>query len=225
VGTLVYKIQEKKILCNGNIEWTSLEFYEHVLLIREKVRWCCLPETYYAEALPRFKIVNVTFTNGKRNLIYWLLLLVLVGVCLLTLGINGENVTMAVIGVILLLLAPVPFFLCRKWRYVTFDIRGLSTGRWFSLAKTYTFRFRKERPNEAFFIDYIFSPLRKGRNATHALSHINSVGLAFPLKSYVSSKADFAEEEEEMWLQFAWGKKKEEKEAQEFSIMQLVDDD
>jgi hypothetical protein len=202
VDKLMYEIHEKMTYCNGNIEWTGLEFYEHVLLIRQKVRWCCLPDKYYAEALPRFKIVNVTFTNGRRNLLGSAVLIALIGVFFLTLGLlrgggGGGGIMIAVIGGILILLAPLPFLLCTKRRHVTFDIRGLSMGRWFSSAKTYTFRFNKEKPDEAFIIDYIFGPLRKGGTAIHALSHINSVGLAFPLNSY--AKADFTEKEETLF--------------------------
>lgn len=188
IGTLLYRIDEKQTNWDGNTEWITLEFYEHVIVYRKKAQWCCFPKMYYAEAIPRFKVVNVTFTNGRRNLFWWIFILAMIGALLIVFGMlllpstTGE--IMRIVGIVLLAVSPVPLIFCSKWRYVTFDIKGLhSGGGWFSKAKIYSFHFSESKPDEDFIVNYIYSPLQKGCTQIHALSHYNSAALAAPLNS------------------------------------------
>lgn len=190
-GKLLYKLEEKETSWNGNIDRITLEFYEHVVLYRIMSRWCCFPKTkYYAEAVPRFKIVNVTFSNGRRNLLSWVLFLAVIGALILAssmlpfLPLKTSQI-MRIAGIALLVASPVPLLFCSKWRYVTFDVKGLDSGRWFSRDKIYSFSFSKSKPDEDFIIDYVYGPLQKGCTSIHALSHYNSAALAAPFNSKV----------------------------------------
>jgi hypothetical protein len=196
IGILLYKIEEKETSWSGKVEWTALEFYDNVIMCRKKLQWCCFPKTYYAEAIPRFKVVNVTFTNGRRNLFWWIFFLIMIGVLIIIFGMillpSGIAKVVSIVGIVLLVLSPVPLVFCSKWRYVTFDIKGLNSGGWFSKDKIYSFNFCKSKPDEDFIVNYIYSPLRKGCAYIHALSHYNSAALAAPLKTelYTMMKAE-----------------------------------
>lgn len=187
VGKLLYRIQEKT-----KSSWTSLEFYEHVLVYRSKEKWCCFPGKYNAEAVPRFKIVNVTFTNGRRNQCCCVCTLFTVGLALILAGCfawgklsEGGKVCLILFGTLLFLGALIPLSLCKKFRYVTIDVKGNMTGAWFSMAKSYSFCFYRVDPDEVFIIDYVFGSLRKGSVPIHTLSHLNAVNLASPMSSDV----------------------------------------
>lgn len=73
-GQLLYEISDKDTDCCGNTDYTQLQFYEHFLLVRTKHVSCCdcCQEEYYAEAVPRYHIVNVSFTRGASNWLNWL---------------------------------------------------------------------------------------------------------------------------------------------------------
>lgn len=204
VGHLLYEIEDKEIKCDCLIEWVGLQFYEHLLVIRSKERHCCCPPTYFAEAIPRFKILNVTFTNGRRGLWRWGLFLFIVGLVLLIMGIyilpGPGRATLLTLGIITMLVAILMLFLRRRWRYVTIDVKGNGGGRWFSRAKTYIVRFRRaNQPDEGFIFNYVFGPLSQEFAPFHALSHLHEASLAHPL-TYENSKREpwfhFDEEEQ-----------------------------
>jgi hypothetical protein len=164
VGKLLYEVENKRTKCDGNIDWCSLQFYDHVLIVHSKHRWCCCPQKYYAEAIPRFKILNVTFTNGRRRQWRWVLLLLILGIFLMVIGIlvlppkctpsscvycydepKGAAVALIIFGVVMIVTSPAPLFFARKFRFVTIDVKGIGSNRWFSSAKAYTFGFLKPK--------------------------------------------------------------------------------
>lgn len=104
-----------------------------MLIVRSKHRWCCCPQKYYAEAIPRFKILNVTFTNGHRRQWRWVLLLLILGIFLMVIGIlvlppkctpssyvyfydepKGAAVALIIFGVVMIVTSPVPLFFTRN---------------------------------------------------------------------------------------------------------------
>lgn len=190
LGTPLYEIAEKSTECSTcTTETVELRFYDHVLLYRRRAKWCCFPEDSDFNAVPRFKIVNVSFTNQKKKNFHWAIMLGIVGILLFTYGLLVDNFAVLVVGILILFgVAPAIFFVgafCgREGRYVTFDIKGSgSTTSWFSSSRTIICRFEKQIPNEDFIVDYVYGPLKKGCNPMHVLSHLNAVALAAPLQS------------------------------------------
>eukprot|EP01083_Nonionella_stella_P087935 244838_1 len=77
VGNLLYHVHSthcKSILCAK--EETSLQFYEHVVIATAISRLWCFPKSCQVNVIPRFKIVDATFSLGPRKvpLLVWLLL-------------------------------------------------------------------------------------------------------------------------------------------------------
>lgn len=66
IGTLLYKIDEKQTNWDGNTEWITLEFYEHVIVYRKKAQWCCFPNSgggWFSKA----KIYSFHFSKSKPD--------------------------------------------------------------------------------------------------------------------------------------------------------------
>jgi hypothetical protein len=58
---------------------------------------------------------------------------------------KGAAVALIIFGVVMIVTSPVPLFFTRKFRFVTIDVKGIGSNRWFSSAKAYTFGFLKPK--------------------------------------------------------------------------------
>lgn len=189
-GSLLHSITDSYKKCCGSTHRVELEFYEHLMLVRitEKPSCGCLPTKYFSSAIPRFKIMDVTFTNGARSRLWLSYLLGTIGFVLTLIGAitiyNSAGAIAALIfGPLFVLSAIVPLFLFRHHRNVTFDIRkggGNKSSFFFSNVTELSFELHNHEPDEGFLLDYIFGNLRQGTEGTHKVSHLNYASLANP---------------------------------------------
>ncbi|KAL3775489.1 hypothetical protein HJC23_013540 [Cyclotella cryptica] len=189
-------------------EETMLQFYEHVVVATITTRLWCFPKACQTIVIPRFKIVDASFTFGPRRIpaIVWLLLLISIvfliaggssGGCSADLS-TGSSCGLLVIGCLLLVVftpAILLAFCFRKRHHLYLDVKsqkriGSGVG-----VTTYDFRFKKFAfenaaynqavVDEFYLMDYVYGPLGKCGNESmsryHLLSHFHNVNLANPI--------------------------------------------
>ncbi|KAL7474610.1 hypothetical protein ACHAW6_000577 [Cyclotella cf. meneghiniana] len=183
-------------------EETTLQFYEHVVIGVITTKLWCFPKSSITIVIPRFKIIDASFTFGPRGvplLVYLLLLIaiVLIGVGSANGGCPSGGCGSLVIGCLMLIIALLLLFLpfCFKKHHVYLDVKtSLRTGI-YRRSITYDFRFKKigfehATYNKAAFddmhlVNYVFGTLgnhgSEAMSRYHLLSHFHQVDLANPI--------------------------------------------
>ena len=182
MGKLLYSVTDEWTQCCKSFH-VQLHFYEHLVVIRTSENPTCgdFSEQYTSFAIPRFKIINVTFTNGGRN--GWRRSLLFFFIALIAFGLAQA----VIMGLIFVAIGVVFLFLTSKNRNVTFDLRGPVQGVSSSLFGTtgdssVAVEFGGEvEPDETFIMNYVYDSLRLGSETSHLVSHWNGAALATPI--------------------------------------------
>ncbi|KAL7470146.1 hypothetical protein ACHAXS_010380 [Conticribra weissflogii] len=90
IGRLLHQIHSKymkKLTCIT--ETTSLQFYEHAIVAKVTKQWCCFPKRFRVFVIPRFKIVDVSFSFGPRRISGFFYFFLILSIFLISLGAAG----------------------------------------------------------------------------------------------------------------------------------------
>lgn len=175
---------------------TTVQFYEHAVVMRYKSQICCFPPQKGMIVIPRFKIVNATTGLGPKRLFIWLLLAI-AGLAVLILGVTVFNyygkvsatgVLFAVIGAIAAVFGIVMFSvtLCFPKDYFYCLEVATGNGGWFGKTMATT-RYQcpsPRRADERFLYQYVYGTLErtKDMNAIHAFAHLHRTALMQPMR-------------------------------------------
>mmetsp|Transcript_5764 Transcript_5764/g.11776 ORF Transcript_5764/g.11776 Transcript_5764/m.11776 type:complete len:333 (-) Transcript_5764:70-1068(-) len=90
IGQLLHQIRSKHMKKPlGITETTNLQFYEHAIVAKVSMQWCCFPKRYRVFVIPRFKIVDVSFSFGPRSVSWLFYFLLMLSIILISMGAVG----------------------------------------------------------------------------------------------------------------------------------------